>query len=266
MDVSTLAAPVCEFDFNLPHGIENEDEVMSQNDHIQSGQASQVINGPEEAQESMDYLFDEPESHDTTSYAPHTDVDSQHNMNLATFPEGFSDDEDESGEKAYDRTWETHQARKASSKQKKSPRRSEEDDGNEEGSPRAKEPRKSLFGGPVEDVEDQQLEERFEDQDDDIMVDQEQIVVDAQDGSSAGNHEDMNAFEAPRPDIRHRMSSLTVDQQAAQNTGELSLGFGLDSSEFDGMSPTPSRAPSEDSVVIPPDDQVCSHPSPTPPR
>ena len=198
--------PECEFDFNLPNGIEMEDGALLAQDTTATTDNNDPMEDAQRTDQEVDELFVDDENN------------AQQPMNYDTFQPGFSDDE--GGEEAFDRSWGGHQARRASPKKKKSPRRSEDGDGDDEGSPRTKRPRKSLFGGPNEEIED------------------------------------MNVSKASRPNIRHRMSSLNLDQQEAQDERTFNLGFGLGSSERDSMSPVPSRAPSEDSIIIPPDDQV----------
>ncbi|KAF2829626.1 hypothetical protein CC86DRAFT_344135 [Ophiobolus disseminans] len=203
--------PNCEFDFNLPHGIDTEEAMDVDNDPQQ--------NNEESTDDPMDDLFNDPEPDDVIG------ADDQHDaLNYKTFEAGFSDDE--GGTEVFDRSWTVHQARKAPPKQKKSPRRSEDDDGDNESSPKLKKPRKSLFGGPVEERETAALEDHVP-----------------------------NAHSVSGLDVRQRMSSLNLDQQEAQDERPFHLGFGLGSSERGSMSPGPSRAPSEDSVFIPRDNQ-----------
>jgi hypothetical protein len=166
---------------------------------------------------------------------------SQRPLDYETFLPGFSDDE--GGEAAFDRSWTSQKAGKASPKNKKSPRRSEDSDGDDEASPRTKRPRHSLFGGPDEEV-----------------LHQEQEAVE--------QNEDMSVLETPRPDIRQRFSSLTLDQQDAQDVhdtegiqeaqgvDDFNMGLDLGSSDMTSMPNAPSRAPSEESIVIPPDTVV----------
>jgi hypothetical protein len=166
---------------------------------------------------------------------------SQRPLDYETFLPGFSDDE--GGETAFDRSWTSQKAGKASPKNKKSPRRSEDSDGDDEASPRTKRPRHSLFGGPDEEV-----------------LHQEQEAVE--------QNEDTGALQTPRPDIRRRFSSLTLDQQDAQDVHDtediqeaqggdsFNIGFDLGSFQMTSMPNAPSRAPSEESIVIPPDTVV----------
>jgi hypothetical protein len=208
----------CEFDFNLPHGTGTEETQMN----------NASLEDAPMPDRDLDALFvGDPD-------------DEQQPMNYETFPSGFSDDE--GGEAAFDRSWAAQPARKLSPKNKKSPRRSDGSDGGEEASPKTKRSRKSLFGGPFEEVDD------IEDKDD--MSDTNLEVDDP---------------EASKPDIRHRISSLNLDQrqvenaedvQYAQNTRPYDMGFGLPSSDQDDLPPRPPRAASEDSNFNPPDNQV----------
>jgi hypothetical protein len=168
-------------------------------------------------------------------------VTSQQPLDYETFLPGFSDDED--GEEAFNRSWPAQQARKKSPKSKKSPRHSETSDGYDEASPHSKRPRKSLFGGPDEEMQDQEQEENK-------------------------RNEEMGNLQIARPDMRQRFSSLNLEQQDAQDVqdtqniqeaedgGHFDTGFDLGGSAMDGMSQVPSRAPSEESIVIPPDTMV----------
>jgi hypothetical protein len=227
-DDSMPSRPECEFDFNLPHGMD-----------VEKGIAPTL--GYDGASQNLDTPMDEDPMPDCDLDALFVDGpgDNQQPMNYETFPTGFSDDE--GSEEAFDRSWAAQQARKCSPKNKKSPGRSEGSDGGEEASPKTKRPRKSLFGGPFEEVDDDQ------DKDD---VDGTNLEVDDPDAS--------------KPDIRHRMSSLNLDQQVetfedlqyAQDTRPYDMGLDLASFDQDGMPPRSRRAASEDSTLIPPDNQV----------
>jgi hypothetical protein len=217
-DDSMPSRPDCDFNFNLPHGIDDED----------ADDANDMTEGAPTAAE-MDTLFNDD------------DQNAQQTVNYQTFAEGFSDDE--GGEEAFDRSWAGHKARKASPKQKKSPRRSEDEDGDDEATPRVKRPRKSLFGGPGADIEPEQPE--------DGEIEDEQL----EDRVDEVEEQTTTPTEA-RPDIRQRMSILHLDQQEAQDTHPYNLGFGLAPSERGSLSPARSRADSEDPVVIPPEVSV----------
>lgn len=180
--------PQCDFDFTLPHGIDSQ-------------------HSPDNKESREFHLGEE-------QYA-------QQDMNYDTFGPGFSDDEGR--KEAFDRSWKAPQARKPSPK-KKSPRRTEDSDGDDEASPLAKKPRQSLFGGPDEDIE-------------------EEI-----------------ATKTPDYGIRNRMSSMNLDEQDIQDGLTSSFGLGTGPSNWDSRSPIASRAASEESVVIPPDDQVSNPP------
>jgi len=265
-DNSMPPRPECEFDFNLPHGIDTEDGVPRADGPTTSPGGNEAMEDvqqidKEPVDDAMDDLFNDPEPNDAVG-ADDPD-DEQQTMYYNTLPKGFSDDE--GGEEAFDRSWTAHQARKASPKQKKSPRRSEDDDGDDESSPRIKRPRKSLFGGPDEEVDNEQLENRIDGQDEDLIDDHDHDRIDNQQENRIDNQneerahdqeEDLVTHKAARPDIRQRMSRVNLDQQEAQDDRPFNLGFGLGSSERDSTSPRPSRAASEESVDIPPDDKV----------
>ena len=212
-DDSMLPKPGCEFDFSLLPDLNAEEDNMDTSGGDQSAtenhQDDEGTNGSNEALETTEY----------------------------TFAQGFSDDE--GGEEAFDRTFAGHQARKASSKQKKPPRRSEDGDADDEDSPKAKKPRKSLFGGgPVEDTEEPH---NFEDDLPEAIQDQEMEdrVNDVEEDSSSSH--------ISKPDIRQRMSSLNLDMQEQQDSRPFSLGFGLAIDNSAAL----SRAASEESVNIP---------------
>ncbi|EAT77073.1 hypothetical protein HBI56_200140 [Parastagonospora nodorum] len=224
--------PECEFDFNLPHGIDaEEDVIVNQNSAVERSNDEPTLGGSREDSNLDPLFFDDTDS-------------AQQPMNYDSLPKGFSDDEGEGLQ--FDRSCEAEQARKPSPKSKKSPRRSNKGDVGEEASPRAKRPRQSLFGGPVEEAQEPEFESNFNDQDVDVNVDV-----------------DMDAPE-PSPDFRHRMSSLNLDQQEendteafqnAQDDHPFDLGLGLGSFEQDDMLAMGSRAASEDSFMIPQDDR-----------
>jgi hypothetical protein len=165
---------------------------------------------------------------------------SQRTLDYDTFQQGFSDDED--GEDAFNRSWTAQQVRKKSQKSKKSPRRSENSDGGDETSPRTKRPRKSLFGGPAQELLSPELK-KF-----------------------TGDHmEDEEAHNASTPDIRHRICSLDLNQQDSQDEEDVQqardehtsdLGPDLGTSAVASPLPAWPRAPSEESIDIPPDTEV----------
>jgi hypothetical protein len=235
---STMAGLMTDFDFNLPHGTEEDD--LSANIVTHAG-VSQDTNNDHPLEQhtrtndnSMDDLFDDPKPKDTT--VNHDGDDSQQPVNYEQLALDFS--EDEGIEQAFDRSWSAHLARKPPSRKKKSPRRSQDSDGDDAASPRMKKPRQSLFGGPVEDSG---VDERNEDDDD-------------QNGNA-------HASEVARPDLRHHMSSLNLDQDGFEDENDqddapVDLSFGLGAFDRDSISPASSRAPSEGSFVRPPDNQV----------
>jgi hypothetical protein len=235
-DDSMPPRPECEFEFNLPHGIDTEESASIDSDHndksMQNSQDDQAVNSTQHSHDSLDDMFKDPESHDRLI------VEDQHqaqqSMNYDTFQPGFSDDG--GGGEVFKSSRTAHQAMKASPKNKKTPRHLQDDDGNEEASPTIKRPRKSLFGGPDTTFEDREAYKNI-----------------------ANQNEDLQTPETSNPNIQHRLSSLNLVQQDAQDTGTYDLGFTLGSSDEGSMSPIPSRAPSEESVIIPSDDQVGFH-------
>jgi hypothetical protein len=214
--------PDCEFHFNLPHSFDPDEEQSVEQAIIFADNENRddPMEGTSPNDEDLDALFADYEDN------------SEQPLSHDRFPIGFSDN---GGAKdAFDRSWDAHQAkRQYSKKTKKSPRRSEVGDKDDDACPRIKRPRKLLFGDPGQEVEEQEHEEGVENQDGSIEF-----------------------RDSPQPGLRNRLSSLNLDQQEAQDTHIPNLGFGPRSSEIDSASPGPSRAPSEESVVIPPDDKV----------
>lgn len=216
--------PECEFDCNLPHGSDNYEETTPVHDpnDLQSDDAS--TDGARMTTSDLNSLFQDDQ------------CNAQQTMNSVSLGPGFSDDEDCAA--TFDRSWSTNQARKPLPKLKKSPRRSDDDDGDDESSPRNKRPRKSLFGGPVGE---------FEDNDDADDLDEDFDMP--------------NTSDAPRPDLRQRMSSLNLDEDKdnSQDNATYNIGFALEPPERDSLSPPPSiasRASSENSAVIPAEERV----------
>ena len=117
------------------------------------------------------------------------------------------------------------------------------DDGENEESPKCKKPRQSLFGPPMENTEEGQLDDLFEEQSEELM--------------NPGNstHEP----EILTPSICSFMCSLNLEQQIGENhQPEPPFNFesGLAESEMDFMSPRVSPAPGQGDTTIPPDHQV----------
>jgi hypothetical protein len=222
--------PECEFEFNLPHGIDSDDATPNSTAMLDD---SVVHMHPEEVRAVME---------DADADRPNDDsiMDNEQNaqqaMNYDTFKLGFSDDE--GGDEAFDYSWEAQKARKPSQKKKKkSPRRSQDSDVDDEASPRAKKSRQSLFGGPGGEIENEEHNEHTIDQD-------VEPIVPKTPGHSIGN----------------RMSSMNLEEHDAQEDHISSLYLGAGTSNWDSRSPIPSRAVSEESIVIPPDDQVSETP------
>jgi hypothetical protein len=169
----------------------------------------------------------------------------EQDLNYGVLPQGLSDDENV--DKAFDRSWSGQQARKTSPKSKKSPRKSDSGT-DEEASPRTKKARHSLFGGPEVEMEDGQPEdypiEQYAQQSEGYLLEQSQ-----------------NMIEPPTPGqgIRNCMTSLNLEQQGRDVSPAMrpfNSGFDLATSERGSMSPGYSRAASEESIIIPPDNQV----------
>ncbi|KAH6618970.1 hypothetical protein C7974DRAFT_441563, partial [Boeremia exigua] len=216
--------PDVTFDFNLPHGIDIENDTVEieqlQDSSGIADHSSQVMYGPRDEYE------DEDEDEDV-----HMEVDfddhGKHDLNYRYFSPGFSNDE--GSDEAFEHYWLSHQAKKQArkgTKGKKSPRRSE-NGGDDFGSAiRVKRPRQSLFGGAEEELDD-------EEQADDLL----------KVAAAAADH-----------GIGNRMSSLNLDQQqqgdenmpSATNTG-----FGLACSDVGSVRNSP--IPSDDEPFIPPD-------------
>jgi hypothetical protein len=218
-----------EFTFNLPHGVEDEDE-------------DDVVHSPERSDEQNDQPTDDVADHNevgNNSLFGDQD-DAERPMNYDHFKPGFSDDE--GGAEAFDRSWEGHKARKAPPKQKKSPRRS--DNGDDEASPRAKRPRQSLFGGPSNPPENENHESCTESQSESAPVPMTPAAV---------LGDDMSGMHLDQEDTQ---DTSQFNQQYAHDNCPFSVGFGFQYFDRDNASPAPSRAVSEESVVIPPDDQV----------
>lgn len=221
--------PDCDFEFSLPHGIDDEDGASFTEAPAAAVTDSNTMEDRSCGGQGTSDLFDDNyNAQPTTEYV---------------LPLGFPDDE--GGDEAFDRSWTGHQARKAMPKQKKSPRHSEDGDSDDEAIPRAKKPRKSLFGGgPVEHVEEEAEHNVEDDLPEDIQV---QVMEDRADEFE----DDISSFSAHRLDIRQRMSSLNLDLQEEPDNHLFKLSFGIATSDKDEHSPAPSRAASEESVAIP---------------
>ncbi|KAF2130739.1 hypothetical protein P153DRAFT_336572 [Dothidotthia symphoricarpi CBS 119687] len=218
--------PETEFDFSLPHGLEAGEDA-SNDDQNDRDSLHDLFNSPEPDNDNEHNKID----HNDHDLNPENRNNDQQDLNYCAFAKGFSDDED--GDETFDGSWAGHQAKTSSSRNKKSPRRSETDDADDEESPRMKKPRQSLFGGPDEEVEEDEPDRR---------------VTEDQSG--------LDALDTPEQGIRNRISSLNLDQQEDETIRPFNLGFGLASSDRGSISPRSSPAPSEGSVIIPPDDQV----------
>lgn len=225
--------PDVEFNFNLPHGIEAEDDEDQQ----------ERLENSMDLDHSMQNLNPLEDARQTTECSHNSDMQEQslahRDMDYQTLEKGFSDDDN--APEAFDRSWLAHQTRKSPPKKKKSPRA---DDGEDEAVPRSKKPRQSLFGGPTAEAEEHQYDDLFEEQPEDRLVDEAN---------------DLPAPEVTKQNIGNRMSSVNLEQQetdARPSEQPLNLGFGFGDSDREGMSPRASPAPSEGELVIPPDTQV----------
>jgi hypothetical protein len=221
--------PECEFDFNLPHGADTEEEQFEYNSRQPVHQAMDLadIESCDDPREDVSRSDKELNS----IFADDEDG-SELPLNYDRFPNGFSDDE--GGKDAFDRSWETLQTKKLSSKKsKKSPRRSDISNNDDQPSPKTKRPRKSLFGGAGQEAEEQDQEDGDEIKDRNVEF-----------------------LDTTQPDIQNRLSSLGLDQQEAQDVRVPILGRGLGYPDIGSPSPAPSRSPSEESVVILSDDRV----------
>jgi hypothetical protein len=246
--------PDVSFDFALPHGIDTEEGATN------NGQDSHdfVDQDPEDYQDDQYFMEDvqhttEPNSdfdkynqnNDNQQMNDHNndlDLHDQENdnrhLNYKVLPEGFSDDED-AGE-AFSRSWSDHQAKKSPPKDKTSPKRSS-DDGADKASPKTKKPRTSLFGGPMQDNEEEGPEER-----------PEEYIVDRDAEPKTPGH-----------GIGNRLSSLKLEQQEREESPSerpFDFGFGIatmgEGSDRGSMSPTPAPDADDNNFVIPPDTQV----------
>ena len=225
--------PDSDFGLILSHGVDTEKNTPT---HLSSNHVTHSHGLYDTAEDNLESnaTDDTSNNHGPVEEEPYSDEFSHHHqrvhdtmemvvpttehMDYGTFPKGFSDDED-TGD-AFERSWEGRKPRMALPKSKKSPRRMSDEDM----SPKTKKPRQSLFGGPSEG-------------------------------------DDATTPKTPGEGIRFRMSSLNLDQQEKElspSDRPFNLGFGIGhaSSERGSLSPRVSPVPSEESVIIPPDDQV----------
>lgn len=155
------------------------------------------------------------------------DDDTQEMMSYNMFMPGFSDDE--SGEELFDRPLTIGMGKKGITNSKKSLRQLSDINDGDEISPRSKKPRQSLFGGPVggdnaehDGFTDGEVEEKGQ------------------------KNDNLKILE---PGIRHRMSSMQLEEQDEQKVHENEIGA-------EPRSQGASFSPLEDDTIIPPDDQV----------
>ncbi|KAH7399122.1 hypothetical protein DE146DRAFT_523798 [Phaeosphaeria sp. MPI-PUGE-AT-0046c] len=226
-DGSRPPKPDCNFDFNLPHGVDVEEATIPEQSQglIESlASHSQVDCIKMKVVQHADRLSGDFIAHRAQNGTPQ-------NMNLASADTGFSDDEGH--QEAFDRSWLSRRAKKASPALTKSLRRWQEGDGDDEASP-TKKARQSLFGGPAE--EDQGGEEHVN-----------------------GCHDVVHAPTNTSPEINDGMLSLYIDsdrqdvEQIALSPVTLGTSPKASITERDSMSPAPSLVPSDDDFDIPMD-------------
>lgn len=233
---------ISEIDFNRSDGVGAAHETPCNANQIQDQETQHDI--PEDVPHSTEFSAD--------YRLPDHDLEEQ-DKSYVPLPKGFSDDEDDKDAEAFDGTVTNHQSRKPSPNSKKSPRRPREDS-DHEASPRTKKPRQSLFGGPSGEYEHEQDEQEELDRQPGAYDGQKQV-----DRHLAGEVDEMTDVNTPGQNIGNRMSSLNLDEQerhCSPSQRPFSLGFGLNSPDRNSLSPRASPAPSEDSVIIPPDTQV----------
>jgi hypothetical protein len=242
-DESMPPRPEVEFDFNLPHGIDADEDAIEDDRNIHDDPENANLTQDIRNSAEHDLDIDMHETRDGVRHSKDASKDFQNSgyqeMNYNTLEKGFSDDDD--APEAFDRSWLAHQARKSPPKKKKSPRADDDDD---EASPRSKKPRQSLFGGPPDEVEENEYDDLFEERPADRLADQ---------------FDDLPATETTNQSVGNRMSSLNLEQQDTEggpSEQPLNLGFGFGDSDRESMSPRESPAPSEGEIVIPPDTQV----------
>lgn len=213
-----LDRPEVNFSPNSTYGIDKEDEGTTEGTQVHA------INS-----ENEDVLMKDLFGTANHGNGSEDNLDNwtEQDLNYRQFSPGFSDDEG-SGE-AFERSWPTHEAKKKAAKKakdKKSPRRSDSEEDDSQRSAWAKKPRQSLFG-------------------------------DHQDKEDGGRLADLLASSTPGHGLGNRMSSLNLDQQVDgdEDLGQpVSTGFGLACSDIGSVRNSP--APSDDEIVIPPDDVV----------
>ncbi|KAF2624179.1 hypothetical protein BU25DRAFT_374521 [Macroventuria anomochaeta] len=208
--------PEVTFDFNLPHGIDVEENTLPSKDLTKQPTITQDPDDGDDAP-IQDLFF-------TSDPGMSGHEDTEQDLNYRQFSLDFSDYE--GSERGFERSWPSHQAKKQAAKAargKKSPRRSDAEGDDSDSGTRAKKPRPFLFGGPEEDMENE-----------------EQV-------------DNLFAPATPGRGIGNRMSSLNLDQQ--QNGDEdmerpINTGFGFACSDIGSVHD--SSVPSDDEFVKPP--------------
>lgn len=213
--------PEVTFEFNLPHGIDADEDAQGANNFSSHAPV------PQQNHDDRSPMSEVSATATEGTRFQRADQNEAHKLDYRAFSPGFSDDEG-SGE-AFERSWPRYQANKQAAKAakgKKSPRRSDGEDS--ETKARAKKPRRSLFGG---------VEQKMEIQ--------EQV-------------DNPLALTKPGLGLDNRMSSLTLDEQHDGDEVEQPTenGFGLACSDIGSVRDSPP--PSDDEFIIPPDTVVSS--------
>lgn len=242
--------PECEFDFNFSHGFGTDEDIPGNNqcpisqsdqdyqkslkndihdhqsDHYQDGRILEghifSCNRFNDSQADLDSLKDALSA---------SKLDINVNMDHSLTPIGFPDT---GAESVFDNSGADHQLRKALPKDGKSPRRCSDDD-DYDASQRTKRPRQSLLSSSVE--------------------------RDAEGQADAYSLKQGVAKEIamPRRRINNDLSSLKITQQNGQHDPSeppVDLEFDLNGSGRTKTAHQVSPAPTEDSVLIPLNDQV----------
>ena len=220
--------PEVTFDFNLPHGIDVEES-----NGQQGAQQCMQLHIDSDGNNHMSGLFgdDKPSTARSNNLCTGDQDSNDLEMNFRQLSPGLSDDE--GSIEAFDRSWESHEAKKQAAKDAKAakaakgtklPRRSENEDEAESSDARAKKPRQSLFiRSDAEMKEEEQVDNLF-------------------------------APATPVQGIGNRISSLNLDQQEnGEEAMEASMitGFGLACSDIGSVRNSP--VPSDDEVVTRPE-------------
>lgn len=186
-----------------------------------------------QAKHNHDYMPDRPTSHQIDEELLHQNRDSVvRDLNYCQFSEGNSDDGD--AREAFDRSWSSRQVKKSAPETDKL-LRGEDFEGPEGAGSSLEKPRQSLFGGPISEEEEHPHGE-----------------------TSMANTENGQA-----EDLRHAIGTFLdlggheqKQRECSQSERSFNVGFDVPSSDRNLITNRPSPAPSEQSFVIPPDNQV----------